>query len=260
MKNHIIVIGLGQIGTVFSKGFIKVGHPVYPILRGEELNKVAKEIPLPLSVLVSVREEDLHSVLSEIPSSWKASVALVQNELLPMDWKLFKIQKPTIISVWFEKREGKRPDPYYPSPVYGPQSKLYVQSLEANNIPAETIKEKELVFQLVRKNMYIISKNIVGLAHEGTVGEVLANHRSIFLDVAKEIFMIQNSLTDQELDRERVFSQLERDIKMLPEKGTAGSSAPSRLNRMIHHAKTNGIDVPTLINIKELHLLSRRNR
>ncbi|MFP5339503.1 MAG: hypothetical protein ACLGIW_13590, partial [Gammaproteobacteria bacterium] len=38
--------------------------------------------------------------------AWRPRVALIQNELLPRDWEKYRYEHPTVISVWFEKKQG----------------------------------------------------------------------------------------------------------------------------------------------------------
>ncbi len=38
MKNPVVIIGLGQIGGVFAKGFLSAGYPVYPVTFNMDTN------------------------------------------------------------------------------------------------------------------------------------------------------------------------------------------------------------------------------
>jgi ketopantoate reductase len=251
VKQPIIVIGLGQIGAVFAKGFLRIGHPVYPIIRGDSLVDAIKRTPDPIMVLVAVREEDLQPVLNQVPPAWHKHIALIQNELVPSVWEDAGIQTPTVVTVWFEKRKGKAPNAYFPSMIYGPQADLIANVFDKLNLPFEIIKdEQEMIFELVRKNLYLISKNILGLALEGTVGEIWEQNRELFEKVADEVFLIQCDLVGFNLDKQRLFSRLAKDIETLPDAGTTGSSAAARLERMLQHATSTALDVPTLQEIQ----------
>jgi len=251
MKQPIIVIGLGQIGAVFAKGFLRIGHPVYPIIRRDSLVGAIKRTPDPIMVLVAVREEDLQPVLNQVPPAWHKHIALIQNELVPSVWEDAGIQDPTVVTVWFEKRKGKAPDAYFPSMIFGPQADLIADVFDKVNLPFELIKdEQELIFELVRKNLYILSKNIVGLVVEGTVGEAWVQNRELFEKVADEVFLIQCDLVGANLDKQRHFSRLVKDIETLPNAETTGSAAVARLERMLQHATSTALDVPTLQEIQ----------
>ena len=105
MKKPIVVLGIGELGSVFSRAFLKNNHPVYPITRATDINELKASID-PELILVCTAESDLQSALSSIPNKWKDRVAMMQNELLPRDWKSHNFIDPTVISVWFEKKKG----------------------------------------------------------------------------------------------------------------------------------------------------------
>ena len=104
--NPVILIGVGEMGGVFARGLLRTGHTVVPVTRGTDVQALASEIPAPLMVLVAVAEADLHAVLESVPPGWRERLALLQNELLPRDWKQHGLDAPTVISVWFEKNKG----------------------------------------------------------------------------------------------------------------------------------------------------------
>ncbi|MCH9750551.1 MAG: hypothetical protein K0U09_07330, partial [Proteobacteria bacterium] len=102
MKKPIVVLGIGELGSVFARAFLKNNHPVYPVTRETDINELADNID-PELILVCTAEDDLQSALASIPEQWKDRVAMMQNELLPRDWKKYNFNNPTVISVWFEK-------------------------------------------------------------------------------------------------------------------------------------------------------------
>ena len=59
MNKTVILIGVGEIGGVFSKGILKTGYPVYPVVRGTNLDDVVHDVPDPQAVIVTVGEKDI---------------------------------------------------------------------------------------------------------------------------------------------------------------------------------------------------------
>ena len=59
MKQPVILIGVGEMGGVFARGLLRLGHPVYPVNRDTDLSGLARQLPDPAMVLVSVGEADL---------------------------------------------------------------------------------------------------------------------------------------------------------------------------------------------------------
>lgn len=264
LKSPIVVIGIGEIGSVLARGFLRVGYPVYPVTRELNMAEVASEIQNPEAVIVAVGESELDDVLAKIPPNWRSRLILIQNELLPNDWQKHDLQ-PTVISVWFEKKKGQDVKVVVASPIYGDKADLLSSALDALDIPNVIIIDKDqMTFELVRKNYYILTSNIAGLRVGGTVGELWDKHQGFAEDVISDINAIQEHLvssnqpSDTELDT-GLKSSLDRDaltavmLKAFegdPEHGCMGRSAPARLKRAIEIADSAGIEVNTLKDIQ----------
>jgi hypothetical protein len=249
MNNPIIVIGTGEMAGVFSRGLLKQGHPIVPVTRRMDVEQVAAAVPQPLLALVTVGENDLQAVLTRVPAAWRGRLGLLQNELLPRDWQPHGIDNPTVIAVWFEKKKGQDYKVLIPSPVYGPAAPVIERALESLDIPVwELGGEEELTFELVRKNVYILTTNIAGLAlPAGTDVDALWNtHQALAHEVASEVMDIQFRLIGAELPRDRLIAGLVEGIQGDLQHKCMGRSAPARLARAIQHADQFGLPVPRL--------------
>ncbi len=245
--NEVIVIGLGQLGRVFAGGLLRAGCNVIPVNRGDDLFTVAHAHPDPALVLVAVAENDLHTVLAAIPGAWRPHVALIQNELLPRDWEKYRYVDPTVISVWFEKKKGTDAKPLIASPVAGPGAELLCRALTSIDLPCrEVAPGGELLFELVRKNVYILTTNIAGLKTGGTVSQLWAQHEAFARQVANEVMDIQDALTGVAHDRDKLIAGMLEAFDGDPDHGCTGRSAPARLARALMHADAFGLAVPTL--------------
>ena len=67
MKRPVVIVGMGELGELFASGFLKLGHPVYPVIRDMAMASMASTIPEPELVLVTVGENDLHAVMESVP-------------------------------------------------------------------------------------------------------------------------------------------------------------------------------------------------
>lgn len=247
MKKPIVVIGIGEIGSVFARGFMRLGHPVYPVTRDMDMQQAASDFPEPELVLVAVGESDLDSILEQVPSAWRDRVGLIQNELLPGDWKKHGLQNPTVISVWFEKKKGQDSKVVVPSPAYGPQAALLNDALNALDIPATQVDDEAMMLQeLVRKNYYILTSNIAGLRTGGSVSELWQNHEDFARKVAADVHALQEHLTGESLDHEVLIAAMVVAFEGDPDHQCMGRSAPARLQRALAIANAANIDVPTL--------------
>jgi ketopantoate reductase len=238
------------MGGVFGRAFLKNGSPVYPALRNTRLDELAVVVEHPELVLVTVAEADLDPALAALPGTWKTRVGMLQNELLPRDWERHEITNPTVAVVWFEKKPGQNVKVIVPTPVAGPCAGMVAKSLETIGIPALAISDADLLFELVRKNLYILTVNIAGLLTGGTVGKLWDDNESLSRAVAKDVLKIQYRLCGSEFDSERLIAGMVEAIRADPEHKATGRSASSRLDRALDHAASAGIAVPTLEQIK----------
>jgi len=245
--SEVIIIGLGQLGRVFAGGLLRVGCTVVPVNRGDDMAALARHHPTPDLVLVAVAENDLQAVLATLPDAWKQQATLIQNELLPRDWQAHGLIDPTVISVWFEKKKGIDAKPLIPSPVAGPGAALLCRALNAIDLPCrEVALGDDLLFELVRKNVYILTTNIAGLRTGGTVAELWQNHEAFARQVASEVMAIQDALTGVQHDRAALIAGMLEAFEGDPAHGCTGRSAPARLARALSHAEAFGLAVPTL--------------
>jgi len=247
MSKQVVVWGTGEMGSVFARGFLKLGYTVVPVVRASDPEAVVAGCPGPELVLVAVGEAALQPVLESIPGAWRDKVALLQNELLPADWQRHDLDNPTVISVWFEKKRGMDSKPLISSPAFGPKAGLLVDALAALGIPAHIVDTAdEMIFELVRKNVYIVTTNVAGLKTGGTVSELWRDHEDFARAVASDVMDIQESLVGHALPRQRLIDGMLEAFDGDPDHGCMGRSAPARLARAIDQADAAGLEVPTL--------------
>lgn len=252
MKKPIVIIGIGELANVFSGGFLRCGHPVYPITREMNLEEECQQIPLPQLVLITVQENKLHPLLEQFPKAWRDKVALVQNELLPRDWHAHQIENPTVTVVWFEKKKALELTNILQSPCFGPNAEIIANALQAVDVPAPILEsEQELLYELVRKAVYILTVNIAGLVNNCTVGDLWTMHQSLAREIAEEVILIQESLTGQTFSHEKIINGIVEGIEDCPHRHCLGRSAISRLNRALINAKDANLNTPKLTQIAE---------
>jgi hypothetical protein len=254
MNDPIVVIGTGEMSGVFTRGFLKQGYPVFPVNRHTDMEKMARALTAPALVLVAVGEADLHPVLEKIPAAWRDCLALLQNELLPRDWEAHGLQEPTVIAVWFEKKKGQDYKVLIPSPTYGAGAPILEAALASLDIPTwEVGSHAEIEYELVRKNLYILTPNITGLElpPETDVKTMWNEHRALALGIANEVMDIQFRLIGKELDRNKLIEGMVEGIHGDLQHQCMGRSAPARLRRNLGFADEAGLAVPKLREIAE---------
>lgn len=245
MKSPVVIVGVGEMGGVFARGLLKLGHPVFPVIRGASLAAAAAQLPEPQLVLVAVGEADLPPTLAEMPEPWRGRLGLLQNELLPSDWA--GVPDPTVISVWFEKKPGRDHKVIIPSPVFGPRADLLADALQTLGIPARILPDADaLLFELVLKNLFILVTNIAGLRTGGTVETLWAQHRPFAEQVGHEVIRLQEALTGRRFDPAALFDALAIAFAGDPQHACMGRSAPARLARALRKAEASGLELPVL--------------
>ncbi len=243
----VVIIGLGQLGRVFAGGLLRIGCQIVPVNRNDDMPAIAATHPQPHCVLVAVAEPDLHAVLAALPGAWRDRIVLIQNELLPRDWEAHQLSNPTVASVWFEKKKGSDSKPLIPTPVHGPHAQLICAALSAIDIPARSVESSDkLLYELVRKNVYILTTNIAGIESGGNVGDLWAKHRALATEIADEVMDIQEWLTGRKQDRAKLLEGMIEAIEADPQHGCRGRSAPDRLKRNLGFANAAELSVPKL--------------
>lgn len=250
MQQYIVIIGMGQLASVFARGFLQRGIPVVPVIRGMDFQETARDYPEPELVLLAVAEKDFHAAMGKLSKVWKNKLALLQNELLPRDWQQYGVVTPTVMAVWFEKKKGKEVKVLLPTQIFGPQAGLIKDSLQTLDIPVATLNSpEELEYELVAKNLFVFTINIVGLAKGGTTGVLWTEHRDLTRRVFLEVLKIQEMLTDKHLPRERLLARFTAALNSDPNHTCRGRAAPDRLARLLALADKEKIPIPTLRSI-----------
>ncbi len=250
MKAPVVIVGVGEIGAEFALGFLRLGHPVYPGLRGMELDQAAREYPEPALVLIAVGEDDLHPVLAALPLKWQDRIALIQNELMPRDWQKHGLENVSVAVIWFEKRPRKPRVDILDTPVYGPGAVLLAQALTRLGVPTRVLPDQEsLLFELAKKALYILTVNIAGLITGGTVGELWQKHQEFARQVAEEVLRVLELRVGRPLPHEALISGMAAGIEDCPQRLCLGRRAKVRLARVLEEARQANIELPCLTGI-----------
>jgi ketopantoate reductase len=255
MKNPVVVIGIGEMGSVFARAFLRSGRNVYPVTRDTSPSAIFDQIqshnlPEPELVLVAVGEAALQETLGSIPAAWHDRLVLLQNELLPRDWQDYP--EATVISVWFEKKKGQDSKVILPSPAYGKFATTLQEAMATIDIPVRVLDNAEqLLFELVVKNLYILTSNIAGLEVGGTVGELWTQHKELASGVVEDVIKLQKALTDESFDNQALIDAMLTAFNGDPDHKCMGRSAPARLERALQLAEQFGLDLKNLKAIQQ---------
>jgi len=252
MSENVVVVGLGQLGQLLSEGLAATGHTVIPVRRDQSL---ATRLGASVRAVVSaVGEDSAQSILDQTPEAWLDRLVLLQNELRPELW-LSRYRTagtalgPSVLVVWFEKKQGQAPHVVLPSVVFGPQSELLLSVLSALNLPVRQVHEPaELYHELCLKNLYILGLNLSGLRGVKTAGELLSDEGPFDVLVDELIELEQASLTQAGVAHVLHAVSLKNELRAAlladPGHACAGRTARARLLRTLALADKYNVALP----------------
>lgn len=250
-----VVVGMGQLGSLFAEGWLKLGYPVIPKLRHQSFDEVEAQLAgrLPRAVLIAVGETALPQVLAELPTAYGSRVLLVQNELLPVVWQQARpgLQVSGAV-VWFEKKGSAQARPLRASVLFGPQAELLAEAYQRLELPyriAGSAVERD--FELVLKNLYILGLNLGGLAHPGNAANLWFNHAEFARGLVGELIELQSAQLGRQLAQPPLFAGLEEAILATPEQACRGRTAEERLARALAQAERYGLKLPVLSSLNK---------
>jgi hypothetical protein len=116
--------------------------------------------------------------------------------------------------------------------------------------------QDELLFELVLKNLYILTTNIAGISIEpnATVDTLRNQHLDLMRNVSNDILTLQTQLTKQTFDAQKLEQGMIKAFQGDLTHKCMGRSAPARLKRTLELAKSFNLSLPTLENIANQNL------
>ena len=106
-----------------------------------------------------------------------------------------------------------------------------------------------MLFELVVKNVYILTSNIAGLRTGGSVGQLWAEQQDFARAVANDVIRLQERMTGSRFNNDQLIAAMVEAFAGDPGHQCMGRSAPARLQRALEHADRLGIELPTLRDI-----------
>ncbi len=260
----VVVVGIGELGSLFSRGFLRSGFSVFPVLRHTdcaEVDSVVKKLgpSNPLLVLVAVDMTDLAGVLERIPDQWRDRLVLIQNELLPRHWRGLCPEDtvPSVVVVWLEKKKGidTKIRECVPEFVYSPNIAIgdaVEASLNCLGIPTCRMPTfPAMLPEMVTKNMLNLVMNIGGLAlgPNSTFTELLSPaHTELLESVLSDAATVQKASLDEresDADFEKIKQRVVELMRaMPPDMKCQGRYARKRLERALATAEEKCRQVP----------------
>lgn len=248
-----MVVGVGELGGVFARGLLRIGHTVIPVRRGDDLERAFGEHADAEVVIVSVPEDALGGVLDVLPTSLVSRAVLVQNDLRPRTWTERGVSDPSVAVVWFEKKPGREAKTIVPTVLFGRGAATCAEALAQLSIPTELAADdaaRDEAFAV--KNVYIVTTNLLGLGRGGTTGELLANDELDWQAAAREVLAVEGLLFERVFDEGRVLEGVRAAMAADPGHVCAGRTARARAEKFFARARELSIATTTLDRLVKL--------
>ncbi|PSR26162.1 MAG: hypothetical protein C7B46_20200 [Sulfobacillus benefaciens] len=251
MDSPIVVIGMGQLGTLFADAWIQLGQSTLTIRREQRVNQDIA----PRAVLIATGEQDLPPVLASLPHFWRSHVILIQNELVPQIWVPYTDQ-PTLVAVWAEKKPHIEVHSLRSSVVFGPHTDLVADAFAAMNQPLSVAKDySDMLLELSIKNIYIWATNIYGLSNPGSLGQLAAEpHAAVLESLMAELCQVHSAVAGYYCAPQRIIPIIWHIIHTNADLKIPGRSARTRLERVMSAVHQHSLATPELSRIAKLNL------
>lgn len=244
----LVLVGVGQLGTLFGEGALTAGRRVTPLRRDSDVERSLDDVPLGAPVLVTTGEADLPGALEKLPKERWADVILVQNELFPSVWRGLGLEDPTISVVWLSKKPGRPVEIGGPTEVYGKHAAVIAQIHEALSLPCTQLSTSEqLGTALVAKFAFILAINALGLIDNVTLGEWLERDQARVLAVVDDARRLAEAKLGHGVDVKRVQRKVLDAMTLLSSYPAKGRTAEARVARAREDAAALGLKLPALL-------------
>ncbi len=256
----LIVVGIGELGSLYANAALKRGLRVTPVTRAQHPAAALADAPTDAPVLVAVAEADLEAALESLPAERRASLILLQNELFPSQWSRFTPSTPTVMIPWLLKKKGEPLLVARSTPVFGRHAELVVELHDALGFRAETLPDEAALRQaIVDKYAFILTVNALGLLQDLSLG-AWSNKDPAQVDaLAREAARLGAKLVSVRADgdapeQERVaridvdasIAQVQLGMRAMSAMRARGRTAKGRLERALGNAARFGLATPAL--------------
>lgn len=244
----LVLVGVGQLGTLFGQGALLAGRRVTPLRRDSDVERCLDDVAPDSPVLVTTGEKDLEGALARLPKERWPHVVLVQNELFPSVWKKLGLEDPTIAVVWLSKKAGRPVEIGGPTEVYGKHADVVAQLHEALTLPCLVLPSADaLSLALVAKYTFILAINALGLERDVTLGEWLEQDQARVLAVVDDARRLGEGKLGHATDGKKVQRKVLDAMTLLSTYPAKGRTAKERLERARDDARELRLNLPALL-------------
>ncbi|MCA9562416.1 MAG: hypothetical protein KC561_02960 [Myxococcales bacterium] len=242
---HMITIGPGQLGRLFSGGALRLGMTVIPATRATGVAPALAQSAAGNPILVTVGEAALMEVLASLPSDRRKDVILVQNELLPAELAELGVE-PTYAVVWTSVKPGQPIQVGARTGLFGEHAGLMARIHETLDLPFTLLQSASaLKGELSAKYALILTINALGMAEDLRLDQWLERDPDLVRAVVEDAMTLGGRLLgDGEVD-----GDVDLVVSALQNLGpirARGRSAPARVERASQDAARLALALPAI--------------
>jgi hypothetical protein len=242
-----VVVGLGQLGQLFSIGALKLGRRVSPLLRDSPTH-VLDNVDDATPILACTPETALADVVKRVPRARRDDLCLVQNELFPKVWRDAGLEvDPTVIVFWHAKKANKPILLGNPTQVHGRHAPFVKQVHEALQLPCEVLEDEAARdAALVAKFALILAINALGLVRDVTLGAWRDDDPATVDVMVDEARRLGEAHLGRAVDHAAVRRLVQGEMDALREYPAKGRTAAARVQRAQADAEALGVDLGSI--------------
>ncbi|MFZ9889067.1 MAG: hypothetical protein ACO3JL_16340 [Myxococcota bacterium] len=248
VAQDLIVVGIGQLGTLFGEAALGIGRRVTPLRRDSDVERCLDDVPAGCPVLMATGEADLERAVQRLPAAYRDDLILVQNELFPVDLVALGIAQPTTAMVWSSKKSGRALQVGAPTEVFGRHADLMEQLHNTLQIPcrrAESVADRDA--GLVAKFAFILTINALGLQRDLSLGKWLSEDHAKVLALCDDARRLGEKRLGHAVDPEAVQRRVLAGMEALADMPSRGRTALQRLEKARQDANRLGLSLPALL-------------
>ena len=239
---HLVVVGLGNLGSLIAEGAVTNGVNVTEVRRGDVIADAVAPLPPSTPIVLAVGEAQLHAIVDAVPADRIGDVVLIQNELFPSIWTELGLEQPTICTVWALVKPGQDRIIGKHTTCHGPHAVRLANALEAAAVPSQHLADEcARNSDIAAKYAFIVAANLFGLLGASTVEQGVET-----LDCADDVLAwtleLGAALVGEPVDEQEAALALDAGLAGFAAMPCLGRSSQARVDRALARAQALGLE------------------
>lgn len=212
----MFILGAGRVGTALAARSEAAGYACTLVGRGDVATTLETAIPGD-PILVTVRAENLASLLDTIPARCRDDLVFLQNgairDLLRARWVSLSTRGILYFAV---PTLGAPIEPGLDTPFCGPHAALMTRWFGVMGLPAAAVDWGRFSVYEFEKLLWLAIFGVLCEAYNTTVGDIATNHMSDVTALEADLHPIGRATQGVDTDPEWTLERMRRYALMIP--------------------------------------------